>query len=431
MVKIPPRIEKEILSAFNSGVVPRQGAGFVQVGRNTEFRSIKADLDSTGEKDGMGKFRFITGNYGAGKSFMLQFIREFSLKTGFVVMDADLSNDRRFTGSNKEGLKLYRELIRNMSTDTYPTGGALEMILNKWVDGIRNELADRNGVDLKNISTMMIQTEIRQRTREMTATPMYSDFIRMVTRYWLSSSDSRMENKALDWLKGDYEQRSLARQDLDIGIIVDDSNWYQFIKIWSGFVVSMGYKGLIVIIDEGVNLAKQHSKTREKNYECILSMYNDINSGKSRNLSIYMSETPQGVDDVRRGLYSYDPLRTRLEPGRFVNGYNNQFGPIMTLRYLNQSEVEALLMILREIHAHVHKYESRVTDDDIKAFVRNAFRMEASGNVTPRVVTKQFLGVLDILNQDESLDFMTVIGGVRIEPDSYSETEDISGALEV
>ena len=185
MVKIPLRIEKEILSAFNSGVVPRQGAGFVQVGRNTEFRSIKADLDSTGEKDGMGKFRFITGNYGAGKSFMLQFIREFSLKTGFVVMDADLSNDRRFTGSNKEGLKLYRELIRNMSTDTYPTGGALEMILNKWVDGIRNELADRNGVDPKNISTMMIQTEIRQRTREMTATPMYSDFIRMVTRYFL------------------------------------------------------------------------------------------------------------------------------------------------------------------------------------------------------------------------------------------------------
>lgn len=432
MARIPMRIEREILSSFNSGVVPRQGTGFVQVGRNAEFRSIKRDLDSAGQKEGMGTFRFIVGNYGAGKSFMLQFIREFSINNNFVVMDADLTPDRRFTGSNKEGLKLYRELIKNLSTKAFPTGGALEPLLNKWIDTIRKGISEECQIDPENVTDSQIITEIRKRTYEVSTLPIYSDFIRMVTNYWRASKNQSQENPALNWLKGDYEQRSMAKQDLGVGVIVDNTNWYQFIRIWSKFIVSIGYRGLVVIFDEGTILGKMSSsKARENNYECILTMYNDINTGNTRNLAMYMSETPMAVDDRRRGLYSYDALRTRLEPGRFVNGYNNQYGPVMTLRYLDQPEMEALLTILRDIHAHVYKYEATVTQEMIHSFVYEKFRDEASGQVTPREMSRSFLGVLDVLYQNDGLSFPEIVGTVRVIGDTYSISEDIYKDLEV
>ncbi len=175
MIKIPLGIEKEILSAFSGGLVPSRGTGFVQMGRDSELGSIMANLDSTGEKDGLGVFRFVVGQYGSGKSFMLQFIREVAINKSFVVLNADLTRECRFNGSGKEGLKLYRELIKNMTTKTQPTGGALEVVLNKWISKMRSDLAKSNGIDESNVSTSMILTEMRRITSSMSYMPMYSD----------------------------------------------------------------------------------------------------------------------------------------------------------------------------------------------------------------------------------------------------------------
>lgn len=430
MIKIPLSIEKEILSAFNGGLVPSRGTGFVQMGRDSELSSVMANLDSTGEKDGLGVFRFVVGQYGSGKSFMLQFIREVAIHKGFVVMSADITRECRFTGSNKEGLKLYRELIKNMTVKTQPKGGALEIVLNKWISKLRSDLAKGNGIDESNVSTSMILIEIRRITSDMSYLPMYSDFIRMVSRYWLASNSQSLENDALRWLKGEYEQRSMARNDLDIGVIIDDSNWYQFIKIWTQFVVSIGYKGLIIIIDEGVYLAKLNKKARDNNYDSILAIYNDVYSGNTRNLSIFMSETPASVDDDRKGLYSYEPLRTRLEPGRWINGFSNPNGPVMTLRFLNRNEIMALLQILGEIYEHVNKCDCNLTNNDIEQFVNRAFSQSISGEVLPRIICREFLAVLEIIRH-ENLGFSDIACGYTFPPDKDNVREDINMELDV
>lgn len=400
------------------------------MGRDSELGSIMANLDSTGEKDGLGVFRFVVGQYGSGKSFMLQFIREVAINKGFVVLNADLTRECRFNGSSKEGLKLYRELIKNMTTKTQSTGGALEVVLNKWISKMRSDLAKSNGIDESNVSTSMILTEMRRITSSMSYMPMYSDFIRMVSRYWIASNSQSLENDALRWLKGEYEQRSMARNDLDIGVIIDDSNWYQFIRIWTRFVVSIGYKGLVVIIDEGVFLAKLSKKARDNNYDSILAMYNDVYSGNTRNLSIFMSETPASVDDDKRGLYSYEPLRTRLEPGRCINGFSNPNGPVMTLRFLNREEVVALLQILGEIYEHVNKYDCNLSKEDIELFVNTAFSQSVSGEVLPRIICREFLGVLEIMRH-EKRGFSEIACGVRFVPDKDNLREDIYRELDV
>lgn len=431
MSNIPPKVEKEILAAFSGGLVPSRGTGFVQMGRDSELTSVMSNLASTGDHDGLGVFRFVVGQYGSGKSFMLQFIREVALGKGFVVLDADITRECRLTGSSKEGLKLYRELIKNMSTKTQSTGGALEIVLNNWISSIRKNLAKTNGIDAGNVSTNMILMEIRRITSDMSCIPMYSDFIRMVSRYWIASNSQSLENNALRWLKGEYEQRSMARNDLDIGIIIiDDSNWFQFIKVWTRFVISIGYKGLVLIIDEGVNLAKLGEKARVNNYDNILAMYNDIYSGNIRNLSIFMSETPASIDDTRRGLYSYEPLRSRLEPGRYINGFCNPNGPVMNLRSLKREEITALLQILSEIYSHVNKWECPVTTENIELFVNEAFRQSISGEVLPRIVCREFLATLEIMRHERK-GFLEIAAGVRFDPDKDRSREDIDGELDV
>src|SRR5699024_1137837 len=117
-MKIPKRIANTLISALKGGVVPRIGLPYVTVGRSAEIDTLLHDVDMIAE--GGASFRFITGKYGSGKSFLLQTIRNYVMAKNFVVVDADLSPERRLQGTRGQGLATYKELIRNMSTKTKP-----------------------------------------------------------------------------------------------------------------------------------------------------------------------------------------------------------------------------------------------------------------------------------------------------------------------
>ena len=135
--KIPKRIASTVLNSLKGGVVPRVGLPYVAVGREAEIDALLHDVDIIA--DGGATFRFIVGKYGSGKSFLLQTIRNYAMDRNFVVVDADLSPERRLQGSHGQGLATYKELIRNMSTKTRPEGGALTLILDRWISGVQQD----------------------------------------------------------------------------------------------------------------------------------------------------------------------------------------------------------------------------------------------------------------------------------------------------
>lgn len=340
--------------------------------------------------------------------------------SGFVVMDADFSMTRRLVGSKREGLNMYRELVKNLSIKSKPDGGAVETIIKRWVDGIKKELAKERGKDVESISDQAVIDRIRQDTEEMSSIRYYDDFIDMVTLYWRTYRSEGSDNRALKWIKGEYEQKTLAKRDLGIGTIIDDQNWYEFIKVWAEFSKAAGYKGLIVMLDEGINLYKlTSSKARENNYECILSMYNDITQGKSRYLSIYMCETPKSLEDRNRGLYSYDAIRTRIEPKRLnVSNLIDQMGPIITLLPLTKNEMMALLFILRDIHARAYDYTPEVTDHDIQEYLGPIYAsLGVQEMLTPRQVAGGFIEILNLKYQNPRTPFMDIVRGFDYKED--------------
>lgn len=423
---IPPRVASTLLNALKGGVVPRTGLGYVTVGRKDEIDALLHDVDTIAV--GGASFRFVVGRYGAGKSFLLQTIRNYAMERGFVVIDADLSPERRFIGSKGEGIATYRELIKNLSTQTSPDGGALSLILSKWISALKTEVMTENRItaDEERLN-QLVELKIYQTIDELETAAVHGfDFARIISLYWKAvvNDDDESKSKSLKWLRGEYSTKTEAKQELGIGSIINDSDWYEYIKLLSLFVVKAGYKGMLMIVDELVNLFKiPHSLTRQYNYEKILTMYNDIMQGKAQYLGIIMGGTPQSVEDTRRGVFSYEALKSRLENSRFSDGVTRDLlSPIIKLKPLTPEEMYFLSQKLETIHGQVYKYEPKLCDEDLQFFIKKEYsRVGADQNITPREIIRDFIEILNIILQNPDKTIRGILDG---EDFGYAESNE-------
>ncbi len=406
---IPRRTLVTMMNALSSGVVPRRGLEYIAVGRRKETETFVNDLADTAE--GGGAFRFLSGRFGNGKSFMTQMIRNYAMEKRFVVMDADLAINRRLTGTKREGQNTFMELVRNMAVKARPDGGALELILQNWLASVADEVGDD--------SAAKIEKAIRTKLSELSVMTFYQDFVKVMLAYWWSLTTEDEDNPALRWFKAEYILKSEARRDLGVSVIIDDNNWYDFIKLWAMFVKIAGYAGLVVFIDEGVILYKLPSKiARSNNYERLLTMFNDIMQGKSSYLSMYVCGTPDFIEDPNRGLYSYEALRSRLVAGRYENGYDNYLGPVINLRPLTNEEVYVLLQTLRDLYEQRNDVSLGLTDEMLERYLRTVMSNSISSEmITPREITRDFISLMDTLRQNEGLTFDKLVNDRKVSAD--------------
>lgn len=413
-LKIPKRLSTAIVNSLTAGVVPRVGLEYIAVGRKPEVESILRDMDNIAE--GGAAFRLITGRYGSGKSFLLQMIRNYAMDRDFVVADADLSPERRLVGTKGQGLATYRELMTHLSTKTRPDGGALEAILQKWISSVQQATMQEKGLRPGDAALdQEVELQIYAVASSMQNLVHGFDFAKVLAAYWsgYKLADDDRKGAALRWLRGEYRTRTEARADLGVGVIIDDDTWYDYMKLWAEFTAAIGYKGLLLFIDEGVNLYKiTNSISRHSNYEKLLTMFNDTMQGKAEHLGIYLGGTPQFVEDERRGLFSYDALRSRLVDGRYGSSTLRTYtSPILKLDMLSHEEILVLLQKLRDIHALHFKYDVRLTDDQLIAFMQMAVgRLGAEELLTTREVVRDFMDVLHTLHQYPGVTFEELLG---------------------
>lgn len=404
--RVPKRVAAVILNSLKGGVVPRIGLPYITVGREVEIRALLTDLSLIA--DGGASFRFLVGRYGAGKSFLLQTIRTHAMGEGFVVADADLSPERRLQGGQGQGLATYRELIRNISTKTRPEGGALNLILDRWIASCAE--ADKSAV---NAQLAPLEEMVHG-----------FDFTRMLRRYRTAASEGDEEamSRVTKWIRGEYRTKSEARAELGSSTIISDDDWYDYVKLIARFLVCSGYKGMLVLIDELVNLYKiPNAITRQYNYEKILTMYNDTLQGKAQYLGMIMGGTPTSIEDRRRGVFSYEALRSRLAQGRFArDDLKDMLAPIIRLQPLTYEELLVLIEKLMQIHAGYFGWTPTLTENDLVNFLKIEFgRVGADTHLTPREVIRDFIELLDILcqNPDANVaELLQSVGGDALAP---------------
>lgn len=427
MMKIPKRIASAVINSLKGGVVPRTGLPYITVGREKEIEALLRDVDIIA--DGGASFRFIVGKYGSGKSFMLQTIRSHVMDRNFVVVDADLSPERRLQGSKGQGLATYKELIRNMSTKTRPDGGALTLILDRWISNIQTETAAETGLtDNSADFKKAVEKHIFAVVNELSEMVHGFDFAKLLTMYYRAAvdGDDESKNKAVKWFRGEYATKTEAKSELGVNIIITDDDWYEYIKLFAAFLKRAGYNGMLVLIDELVNIYKiPNSITRQYNYEKILTMYNDTLQGKASHLGIIMGGTPQCIEDTRRGVYSYEALRSRLADSRFSSGeLTDMMAPVIKLVPLTYEEMLVLTEKLADIHAQLFDYTQKITQEEMIVFLQAEFgRIGADTHITPREVIRDFISVLDISLQNPSRSIAEIIGTVAASPQTAPLTE--------
>ena len=409
---IPKRIANIVMNALKGGVVPRVGLEYITVGRTQEINALLHDIDIIA--DGGATFRFIVGRYGSGKSFLLQTIRNYATAKGFVVVDADLSPERRFSGTKGQGLATYRELIRNMSVKSKPDGGALPLILEKWISGVQAELAQEYPVGSPEFN-VNVEKQIYAVTHQLEGMVNGFEFAKAIITYWRAyqRDDQEMKSSVLKWFRGEFTSKKEAKEVLDINWVVTDDTWYDFLKIFAAFMVSAGYQGILVMVDELVNIYKiPHSVSRHNNYEKLLTMYNDTLQGKAKHIGFLMGCTPQCIEDRYRGIFSYEALRSRLAEGHFATEeVKDLSAPIIRLQMLSQEEIYILVEKLRDIHGLLYQYEPILTHEDLVYFLEVEYnRVGAESHITPREIIRDFIELVGIIHQNPQMRVAEILG---------------------
>ena len=412
-IAINRRESAALINSLTAGVVPRVGLRHIAVGRQAEVNTFLQDLATV--EDGGAAFRFVCGQYGSGKSFLLQMIRNNAMDRSFVVMDADLSPERRITGTKGQGLATYKELMQHLSSKTRPEGGALESILQKWISGMQATVAKENNMRPGDPGLIdAVSDRIAEVLSELSEMAYGFAFANVINAYWrgMKTGDDQLKQAALRWIRGEYATKTEARRELPVDGIIDDQNWYDFLKLFALFVTKAGFKGLLVFMDEGVNLYKiTHKQSRDSNYEKVLTIFNDTMQGKARYIGVFMSGTPQFIYDERRGLFSYEALRSRLADNRFASqGFVDYTSPVIRLNQLSHEEIYLLLERLCDLHSAYYSYDCPLGTTELTTFLKTVLsRLGADQLLTPREVTRDFLGLLNILHQNPTATFDKLI----------------------
>lgn len=424
--RVPKRIAQTVINSLKGGVVPRIGLPYITVGRKAEIDALLQDVDLV--TDGGASFRFIVGQYGSGKSFLLQTIRNYVMDKNFIVADGDLSPERRLHGSKGQGLATYRELIQNLATKTRPEGGALTLILDRWINQVQTEVAQELPYDSPNFN-QTVAKKIQEQVLSLNEMVHGFDFAKLLIRYYDAyvSGDEDSKGKVVKWFRGEYRLKSEARADLGVNIIISDDDWYDYLKLFAVFFRQSGYSGLFVMIDELVNLYKiPNAISRQYNYEKLLTMYNDAMQGKAKYLGILMGATPQAVEDRRRGVYSYEALRSRLAEGKFSKEGNRDLNaPVIHLEPLTPEEMLILVEKLADMHAGLYGYDKKITEADLAAFIKLEYgRVGAERKITPREIIRDFIELLDLSMQNPDQKIADLMGSDQYLTEDQADSDD-------
>ena len=425
--KVPKRIAQTLMNSLKGGVVPRVGLPYITVGRKNEIQALLHDVDII--SDGGASFRFVVGKYGSGKSFLLQTIRNHVMDRGFIVADADLSPERRLQGTKGQGLATYRELIGNLSTKTKPEGGALSLILDRWINSVQSIAISESGLSPGDINlTKLVDQKIYEVTSALSEMVHGYEFARLISQYYHAyvNGDDELKMKIIRWFRGEYSTKKESKEELGVNIIISDDDWYDYLKLFASFFRLAGYVGMMIMIDELVNIYKiSNSITRQNNYEKILTMYNDALQGKAKYIGIIMGATPQTIEDERRGVFSYEALRSRLSEGKFSKpGVRDLLAPVIRLEALNAEEMLVLCEKLSYIHSDLYEYEKTVSVQDLADFVKIEFeRVGADVNITPREVIRDFIELLDLMYQHKDMSIADLLSSDEF---SYAKSDAVS-----
>lgn len=423
-MQIKKRERDSVLQSLQAGLVPRQGLHLIQVGRKSETEALLQDISRI--RDGGSSFRLVVGRFGSGKSFFLNLIRHVALQQNLVIVQADFTMERRLQATGGEARALYSELMRNMATRAKPEGGALASVCTKWISGLQQEIVGAGG------DPAAVESRIASDLADLQEFVGGFEFAEVMRTYYRATVNGDETQKAatLRWLRGEYQTKTEARQDLGVRRIIDDECFYDSLKLMAGFCRKAGFDGMLVLFDELVVLSHRlpSSRSRVANFEAILTILNDAVQGNAQGVGFVFAGTDESLEDRRRGLFSYEALRSRLAENQLATGgLVDLSGPVVRLQPLSPEDLFVLLRNISLVHASGDPSARLVPDEGIAALLHKANEtLGADFFRTPRDIIRSFVGLLNLLDQNPDKTWGDILGmdGILSKPDAPISAEE-------
>ena len=430
MIQIKKRERDAVLQSLQAGLVPKQGVHLIQVGRKAEVTALLRDIERI-EEGGAG-FRFVIAPFGAGKSFFCNLVRAVALQKKLVVAQADMTMERRLQATGGQARALFSELMKNLATKGRPDGNALRAICEGWISEIAHAVKSTGGTDVD--VRKRIQTDLRD-LQDYVGGYDFSEVLSLYYEGHVSGNDT-LQGNALRWLRAEYTTKTEARQDLGVRTIIDDASVYDFLKLFASFCRKAGYAGLFVVLDEMVVLSHRLpiARARQANFEAILTMLNDCYQGGAEGIGFLLAGTTEFLEDKRRGLYSYEALRSRLAQNHFASeGVVDLSGPVIELAALTPEDLFVLLKNIRNVHASGDEKAWLVPDEALVGVLQKASEMLGAEYFrTPRDVVRSFVGLLNVLEQNPKMTWRELLDQGAVKPSApISAEEEIAKGIGV
>lgn len=104
-----------------------------------------------------------------------------------------------------------------MSTKTKPEGGALPLILDRWISSVQQEVMDSSGLGVTDPGLApLVEKRISAVIGALNEMVHGFDFARLLTLYYKAhcAGDDETKAKVLKWFRGEYATKTEARQEL-------------------------------------------------------------------------------------------------------------------------------------------------------------------------------------------------------------------------
>lgn len=405
MLKLKEKERTQIINALRAGVVPSIGLRHIQVGRVLELNEVVKNLDLI--NDGGATVRFVSGEFGSGKSFFLNLAKLMAHEKKLVVVNGDITPDRILCASDGKARSLLTELFKNLSYKSKPDGGGLKSVVETWI----SKFKENNPNPTEN--------SFYQALSSLSHLSLCQDFSKVLFRYLqaFDGNDLATIEKCLKWIRAEYETKTEAKNDLSVNRIIEDADFFDVLKLFAGFVRLAGFSGLLVLIDEVAVLVRLRTPQRHKNYETLLAIINDCLGGSAQGIGFIFGATSDSIENRDKGLYSYGALETRLAQTKFHGkDIKDLTGTVIPLAALTREELYVLLSKIREIYANGDESKVLLPDDGLKAFFVQVYSvMGADVHLNPRDVIKGFLGTLATLESNPGMKWSDLISQVKVD----------------
>ena len=379
---------RRIINALKTGVIPDTDLDLLCVGRERMLKEFKRCIDMV--EEGGSCVKFLSGEYGSGKSFMLSKVQQLALKRNFAVSRIQISRNTHLNNTDV----FYYSIMHHLCTKSNTGGNAgFEELFNLWLERLKT-----------NPSRDAATREIRDTVSSLNN--YNSAFARAFLTYIKAriAQDSELSDAAAAWIKGEKNLPAAVKARFDVKGDIDKSNSMDSLKAFIHLLKLTGSNGLVILVDELELVMSLRVDIRKGCYENLRYIIDSCGENSFGNCMFVFAGTETIFEDPEKGIKTYQALDQRLgeTSSKGNQGIYDMRQTVITLQKLDNEDLQSLTNRIVQLHQTACDWKPKISSEAARNWTLLTLSKEKGTGqpINTRAFIIKLVEILDILEQN-------------------------------